>query len=252
MRKKISLKKVLLILAALLALIPVAFVIWGLTPLGPEPAALEALQSSQNVKVTEEQNWILFTPDEGYDIGFIFYPGGRVDYRSYAPALHQIAAQGFLVALPRMPLSLAVLGVNRADKIMAAHPQVEQWALGGHSLGGAMAANFIYTHPEAADGLVLWASYPAESNNLTAFDVQVLSITGELDGVVDRERLAQSVRLLPAGTRWEVIPGGNHAGFGSYGPQPGDNPGKLDPLAQQEQAAQLTVQFLQQLSGQGR
>ncbi len=246
--KKTLFKKILIVLVALLALTAGAFLIWGLTPLGPDGLALSALESSEAVQVTQEQNWILFTPADGYQTGFIFYPGGHVDYRSYAPALHQIAAQGFLVALPRMPLSLAVLDINRAEKIMAAHPEVQQWALGGHSLGGSMAANFAYTHPDAVSGLVLWASYPAESNDLSGMDIQVISIAGGLDGVVNQERLQQSAQLLPADTQWEVIPGGNHAGFGSYGPQPGDNPTAVATFSLQQTIANLTAEFLLTLS----
>ena len=44
-----------------------------------------------------------------------------------------------------------------------------------------MAASYLYSNPGVADGLILWASYPAESNDLSASGLEVLSIYGTLD-----------------------------------------------------------------------
>jgi hypothetical protein len=54
--------------------------------------------------------------------------------------------------------------------------------------------------------------------------------------------------LLPIDTSWVPIPGGDHAQFGDYGPQPGDNPATVTPLEQQMAAVQATVKFLQNLT----
>jgi hypothetical protein len=70
-----------------------AFVIWAQTPLGPMPEALEALDSSGRVDV-DTSGWLAFRPREGeLTTGLFFYPGGRVDPRSYAPAMHVLAEQ---------------------------------------------------------------------------------------------------------------------------------------------------------------
>jgi hypothetical protein len=37
-----------------------------------------------------------------------------------------------------MPLNLAVLTPDAADAIIASHPIIDRWFVGGHSLGGAM------------------------------------------------------------------------------------------------------------------
>lgn len=237
-------KKILLVVVAILLLAVGGFVAWGLTPLGPAPEAQTALQSSADVSVTREGNWILFEPAESTGTGFIFYPGGRVDYRSYAPVLRKIAAEGYTVALVRMPLSLAVLSANRAADVIAAHAEIDTWAIGGHSLGGSMAASYADNHPEQIDGLVLWASYPAGSNDLSGDGIPVISITASEDGVLDQENLDATRPLLPADTQWVVIEGGNHAGFGSYGDQPGDNPAAITADEQASQAAKLTADFL--------
>lgn len=52
--------------------------------------------------------------------------------------------------------------------------------------------------------------------------VTVLSVTGDSDGVLDRRAAADNGGNLGEGARELVIPGGNHAQFGSYGPQDGD------------------------------
>ena len=62
-----------------------AFTAWAYTPLGPMPEAIAALQSDAAVQVATSP-WLTFTPTAAPPTtGFIFYPGGRVDARSYAP-----------------------------------------------------------------------------------------------------------------------------------------------------------------------
>ncbi len=60
-----------------------------------------------------------------------------------------------------MPLGLAVLDWDKALEVIEAHPEIRTWVIGGHSLGGAMAARFASRHPDTISGLVLWAAYPA-------------------------------------------------------------------------------------------
>ena len=77
----------------------------------------------------------------------------RSGYLTYAPLLREISAGGYAVYLVKMPLSLAVLGVDKATDVIAAHPEIEFWYIGGHSLGGSMAANYIYNNPTGMEGL---------------------------------------------------------------------------------------------------
>jgi len=236
----------------LMILILGGFTIWAYTPLGPLPMALDSLQSDASISVSQANGWLVFRPlnTAVLTTGFIIYPGGRVDYRAYAPAAHAIAAQGNLVVLTRMPFNLAVFGVQTADKVVAAFPEVENWAVGGHSLGGAMGAAYVYQHPGQVQGLVLWASYPAESNNLSGAAIRVVSIYGTEDGLATSEKIAASRALLPADTIWVEIPGGNHAQFGWYGPQKGDNPAAVALPAQQYQITEATAAFLRTLGEQ--
>ena len=157
------------LLVAVLALLLVAvagMLVWANTPLGPSPEAIAALVSDDQVQV-EQGNWLVFRPvGVTPNTGFVLYPGGRVDYRSYAPQARDIAAEGYLVVVPKMPLNLAVTAPGKATEIVAAFPEVSHWAVGGHSLGGAMAATFVHDQPDAVDGLVFWAAYPAGNKSL--------------------------------------------------------------------------------------
>jgi hypothetical protein len=230
-------------------IIAVAFVIWASAALGPAPEALAALQSTDQVKITNSPSWITFQPsNKTVNTGLIFYPGGKVEFRSYAPALKQIAQAGYLVVLPNMPLNLAFLDPDKAAEIIKAFPEVMNWALGGHSLGGSMAAMYAAAHPDKIKGLVLWASYPSSTDDLHNKGVKVIMVFGTLDGLVTQSKLDAARSLLPLDTFWVPIPGGDHAQFGSYGPQPGDNPATLSPFDQQMLAVKATVSFLESLS----
>ncbi len=220
---------------------------WAETPLGPMPEALAALESDADVVVSIE-DWITFEPTSGVPTtGFIFYPGGRVDPRSYAPAAREIARQGYLAVIVDMPLNLAVFDPDRASQVIASHPEIINWAIGGHSLGGSMAASFAADPMNGLEGLVLWASYPTSNTDLSKLQVSVASIFGSEDGLVSAEEIETSVSLLPTTTVWIKINGGNHGQFGWYGDQRGDNPATISREEQQFQAVQGTIDVLERI-----
>ena len=241
-------KKILVGFLLLFLVVSLGFVVWGSTPASPMPEAMVALTSDSQVEVSSG-NWLVFKPTDGnYQSGYIFYPGGRVDYRAYAPYAHAIAGEGYLVVIPRMPLNLAVFGINTADKVITAFPEVKGWVIGGHSLGGSMAANYVSKNSSEIDGLVLLASYPASSDDLSNFPGQVVSISATLDGLATPEKIEASQELLPSSTRWVVIDGGNHAYFGWYGDQKGDNEAKITREEEQSITIQSSLDLLNQIS----
>ncbi len=237
-------------ITAALLLAAAGFVLWANTPLQPMAQALASLQGDEQVGVIEGR-WIVFQPlTAPRSTGFIFYPGGRVDPRAYAPQARAIAEQGFLVVITPMPLNLAVFGANRGSEVMAAFPEIEHWVIGGHSLGGAMAANFARNHPGAVEGVVFWAAYPAASDSLAdRSDLTVYSIYGTQDGLAMPDKIEASRALLPPTARFIPIEGGNHAQFGWYGEQPGDNPATIGRSQQQQMTVDATVEALAVVDG---
>lgn len=182
--------------------------------------AMTALSDSDTVTVTSiDKDAIAFLPAEAH-AGLIFYPGGKVEYTSYAPLMHALAQNGILCILPHMTCNLAVLEMNAADGLCEQFPAINTWYIGGHSLGGSMAASYLAAHADDFKGLVLCASY--STSDLSALGLNVLSIYGSNDMVLNAAKYEESKSNLPSDFTEYIIEGGCHAYFGSYGAQEGD------------------------------
>jgi hypothetical protein len=212
-------------------------------------ARYEAFTEARAVAAQAERvrGWYVIAPDSEPLAGFVFYPGGLVDPVAYAPLMQRLRDGGVLAVLTPMPLDLAVFGIGRAGEVMAAFPQVPSWIVGGHSLGGAMAAEFVKGNAEAVDGLVLLASYPASGTDLSQLPIGAVSIYGTENGLTPPEGFEASLARLPPGTELVVIEGGNHAGFGHYGPQSGDGVATIAREEQQRQTAETVLRFVASL-----
>lgn len=183
-----------------------------------EDTALTALESTETISVTVSEEKLVFQPKDP-KAGLIFYPGGKVEFTAYAPLMQALAQEDLLCILLKMPLNLAVLDMDAADGLREQYPEVQRWYLGGHSLGGSMAASYLAEETDY-EGLLLLASY--STADLSDSGLQVLSIYGTEDGVLNAEKYQQYRANLPETTRELVIYGGNHAQFGNYGAQEGD------------------------------
>jgi predicted esterase len=198
---------------------------WGLRPretiLGTDPVPAGVIGANVTVRL-EAGNVIVARPEQPNGVLFVFYPGGRVPAQSYEFMARALAANGVTVAIPAMPLELAVLGADNASQIKtrleSEGSRVSKFVVGGHSLGGAMAARFASSH--AVNGLVLMGAYSVD--DLSGKTFPVLNLAAERDEVAKLEEVRDGLKLLPAGTEVSVIPGGVHSFFGRYGPQNGD------------------------------
>jgi pimeloyl-ACP methyl ester carboxylesterase len=236
---------------ALIVVLGGGTVAWSRQQHSATPEALAALRPDDQVSVDADR-WLVFEPTATEPLTcLILYPGGFVDPRAYAPAARALAAAGYRAVIVPMPLNLAVLGADRARAVQETYPEIERWAVGGHSLGGAMAARYAHRSPDAVQGLVLWASYPAGSDDLSDRSLVVASIYGTRDGLATVEKIDASRVLLPADTRWTALEGGNHAQFGWYGPQPGDGEATLSHAEQQAQIVAATLALLEQIDPEG-
>ncbi len=247
--RKSNKQRIVWLITLIPALLVIGFVVWALSGPALLPDAEMAARSDPRVQVGQEP-WLVFDPGiENVRAGLVFYPGGKVEPLAYAPAARALAEQGFLVVITPMPLNLAFFAPDRAEEVMAAYPEVAFWAIGGHSLGGAMAARFAARNPDRVDGLLLWAAYPAASDDLSSTDLQVLSVYGTRDGLATLDEIDTSRALLPAGTTWVAIEGGNHTQFAWIDTQPGDLPASIGLQAQQDQIVAASATLLASLGG---
>ena len=208
-----------------------------------DAAALEALASDDTVTVTRtDWGWMLDGPSR--DNVLVFYPGGKVEETAYAPLLRQLAGQGVDVCLVKMPFRLAVFGIDKMDHIPEAGAYANRY-IGGHSLGGAMAAYYAAGHSDGLSGLILLAAYPTKD---LPEDLPVLYICGSRDGVLNQKKASFGKSYIHGGFREVVIEGGNHAQFGSYGNQKGDGTAEITPRDQWEAAAEAVMEMIRSRS----
>ncbi len=225
-------KKWLFWLLGMLLLLVLAFLLYTVDYYRAGEGARRALESDTVLVMETDYGWFFDGPSA--EAALIFYPGAKVEETACAPLLHRLAAEGLDVCLVKMPLHLAFFGMNAADEIRASYDYAA-WYIGGHSLGGAVAA--IYASSHDLDGVILFAAYPTRE-----LDEPMLIFSGSEDGVVNRERLAQAEQYGTAELR--EIAGGNHAGFGDYGCQRGDGEARISPEEQQETAAEAVLAWL--------
>lgn len=193
----------------------------------------------ENVVVTEENGVFTFKPQNATK-GIIFYPGGKVEATAYAPLMYALAEDGILSILVTMPGNLAVLDMNAADGICEQYPEIENWYMAGHSLGGSMAASYIAENSKDFDGIILLASY--STADLSNSGLDVLSIYGSNDGVLNMEKYEEYKINLPDDFSEFVIDGGCHAYFGAYGEQDGDKKATIT----REEQIEITVNEIKQ------
>ncbi|MGO4528812.1 alpha/beta hydrolase [Paenibacillus sp. 2TAF8] len=244
-RKKRGIGKFLLVLLALIV-IGCGYVAWKLfTPYGPQEAAQAAMETSGGVTVSEQEKWIDFKPDKPKAGGksVLFYPGGLVKPESYAPLAHKLAAAGHHTIIAKMPFNLAVIKPNLADDILSAYPE-EKFVMGGHSLGGSMAARYVVAHPDVLQGIFFLASYPDQKGSVQKLGIPALSILGTNDGVVNMTKYQEGRMYLPPDTVYYTIEGGNHAQFGDYGHQKGDGEPTVNEEDQLKQTAKTLLSWL--------
>jgi hypothetical protein len=234
----------------------------------PLPEALDALTSSAAVAVSivEVDSWDGITPapldDNIYyafapkhtkpGAGFMILPGGNCDPRSYAPAAHAIAAQGFFACIIPVPSCVAMLGYMRGDRIIHDQPQIAAWVMGGHSVGGTAAGTYAKASGKLS-GVVIWASLADPASKLNEAAIKVLSVYGSLDGRATPEQVRENAVYLPADAVLVEIEGGNHTQFGWIDPYPNahlelDNAATITLEEQQEIIVEVTSDFLKQFA----
>ena len=205
-------------------------------------ADIEVYQTEKDVKVEVlEDNTIVCVPEKA-TAGMIFYPGGKVEYTAYIPLMKTCASNGILCVLVEMPLNLAVLDIDAAEGIQEKYPEIINWYMAGHSLGGSMAASYIGKNVDMYDGLILLGAYSTE--DLKDTELKVLSIYGSEDKVMKRDNYIENMKNMPTDFAEEILQGGNHAGFGMYGAQEGDGKATISNEKQILMTADIIHEFI--------
>lgn len=213
----------------ILALIALGFglgILYGLWPTEPvrlhQDAVVEGVTTQPVITLKRDAGGYIDIQADHAKALFIFYPGGLVRPQAYEWLGVALAPLGVRTLIPVFTGDLAVTAPNRASKLLEIAGKYERVFLGGHSLGGAMAARFALKHPDKIDGLILMGAFSANSDDLSTLDISTLSLAAEHDGLATLDEIKASILRLPKNTRLEVISGAVHSFFGRYGPQRGD------------------------------
>lgn len=209
-----------------LALAIVAGLVWAGTPYRAEADGLAAARADARITVADESDVLVLQPtDEAATTlegqGIVFFAGARVDAAAYVATFREVAAAGATIVLVRPTLNLAIVDLRPLSTFTDAAPDVESWSVGGHSMGGVRACTDA--EDDAVQALVLLASYCSLGDLSGRDDLTALSITGSRDGVLREEAADDARDLLPGDATFVELEGVNHAQFGDYGAQPGDD-----------------------------
>ncbi len=234
--------------------------IWGLTACS---ALSEELEMSSSVDVKETANYIRLQPKTTpqKSTGILFYPGGLVDPHAYIQPLQELVTEGYPVLIIKVTGNLAIFNSGKAKQYRD-QVSVDRWVIGGHSLGGVIAAYDVRDEPDAYAGLLIWASFPGEAGAIPDWEGAVLSLSAQKDGLTSPEDIDANKKYLPDAvvvtdvaafprsstkgtTIYHEIQGGNHAQFGSYGEQRGDGEASISREQQHDEINTFIRTFLQ-------
>lgn len=221
-------KKIVIILSGIFITLILSFTIYVNIYYKADEVALTVFDEREDIVINKDITYIPSTTES--NIGFIFYPGAKVESYSYLPLLNSISKEGINVYLVTMPFNLAIFGTNKANDVMDEYEN-DFWYIGGHSMGGAFASSFASGNQEKIDGLILlgayiYKDYPVEKQ---------ITIYGEFD---------YSFKELDYTYNVFIIEGGNHAYFGNYGEQKNDGKATITNSVQQEQTTNKIREFI--------
>lgn len=240
--------RILLAVVSVIVLLVVVFLVYAHTVMqGERPEALEAWRDDA-VEITSDEVGIVIEPVEGATgEGLVFIPGAKVDPYAYLYKLSGVAeASGLTVVITKPTLNLAFFDQRPLSTFTDLAPGVDDWYVGGHSLGGVRACQLAAAGEGGASdevaGVVLFGSYCAD--DLGDSDLAVLSISGTNDGLSTPEKIEAAAHLLPSDAEFVELEGVNHADFGDYGVQPGDGVSTRDDASVRNEIAAIVAEFV--------
>lgn len=242
-----SKKKLILLVILAIVLVSIAgFAYYVSDYYHADNRALAALKPTNSYIVNDSENSVTFTPTKNKSsTGIIIYPGGKVQAESYSVIASKLALNGYTTIIVKMPFNLAFFDSNKADNIIAEHPEIKTWVIGGHSLGGVFASDYAVNHQDKIKGVIYLAAYPSKDASNATF--KALSIRGSLDNLTTSEDIEKNKNKFPANTTFITINGGNHYNYGNYGVQAGDNNSTITREQQQNETVNDILKFLENI-----
>lgn len=240
-------KTIQLIFAFIITTLIVLFTfgaIWIATPYKPSSDALALLKDSENSYFKDTGN-LEFIPKEPKSKGIIFYPGGRVEAQAYSYICSALANQGYPCIIAVMPFNLAVFKIDAGDEIISKYPEIQGWIIGGHSLGGSMAARYVNQteYKDKISGIVFLASYSDIDLSKSKIPCSILIATK--DNILNFDTFSDNFKNFPDNHNLNVIQGGNHSQFGDYGLQQDDGNSEIN---KDEQHQIVVAEFVKLLN----
>jgi len=228
MKKRI--KIILIVFLSLIVILTGAFLIYAADYYKAEPIVEELINNNDSIIVNDDYTFLKSSVES--DTAIIFYPGAKVEYTAYIPILYKLSQNGINCILVKMPFNMAIFDSNAADEIFSLFPDIENWYIGGHSMGGAMASSYASDNQDKLEGLILlgayiYQDYPEEN---------ALTIYGTFNSNLEKN-IDYTENIV-------IIEGGNHAQFGNYGKQKGDPDATISTEQQQDIAVDAILDFI--------
>jgi len=247
MKFNISKKRLILIVILVLLIGGLAYFTYYVSDISyTDDTALTILSSNGSYTVMDTSNYITFTPTANKSsTGIIFYPGAKIQPESYSVIASKLATNGYTTIIVKMPFNLAIFGENKANNVITEHKEISKWVIAGHSLGGVFASDYAVNHQDEIKGVIYLAAYP--NTNASNATFKALSIRGSLDGLATSKEISDNINKFPVNTTFVTINGGNHANFGDYGMQVGDNNSTITRQEQQNMTVGYILEFLKHL-----
>ena len=247
MKFNISKKRLILIVILVLLIGGLAYFTYYVSDISyTDDTALTILSSNGSYTVMDTSNYITFTPTANKSsTGIIFYPGAKIQPESYSVIASKLATNGYTTIIVKMPFNLAIFGENKANDVIAEHKEISKWVIAGHSLGGVFASDYAVNHQDEIKGVIYLAAYP--NTNASNATFKALSIRGSVDGLATSKDISDNLNKFPVNTTFITINGGNHANFGNYGMQVGDNNSTIIKQEQQNMTVDYILEFLKTL-----
>lgn len=239
-----------------------AFVLWGIFAFSwmangfrTQGVDDRLLRASPTIAVNDTDATLEFVPADPAGAALVFICGSGVAAEAYVPLLRPLARSGYPVFIVKLPWRFALLethrreAVERVGAVIARHPRIGAWVVGGHSLGGALACRAVRDASAVSGGLVLVGTTHPKEDDLSGLAMPVTKIFGSADGVAPAAKVRANQGLLPPHTQWVEIEGGNHVQFGHYGYQLLDGEATISRLRQQEVAREKILEALSRAAG---